>query len=491
MAQIFGTGGASGSSLGKQFNDKSWSRVAIIEAKKKKTFSQMGDKLTQPKHYGDKIVKYHEIPILHASNINDQGINAAGVTLLSGSWYAYDASGNMEVTGADASDSKGFTTKAKALEAITVWIGVGSEGTEADNAGAGYATEALAIAAAEAGPDTDDNNTAYGVTSGRIEAGDGNLYGGSKDILVQRGAFPALTELGGKVNQVGMKRLDIEATVSEFGYFMSFTKKSLDMDTESGLLARYSRGVGEAQGDIREAQIKSSLLAASELNRSYAGDATKIGEVGAGDVLDFGDLRLMDQALKDARCPKDTKLIDGSTKVGTATVGKARYVYVGSEMVPTLEDMSYNSKDVWVPVEMYASAGTIADGEIGKIGQFRFIEVEEMTVYEGQGANADDSQFTENSADLDDTDVANRHTSTTSASGPHYDVFPVLFVGSGSFATIGFEGDAARVTTVMPKADAHNDPYGKNGVVSISWYYGFMSLRPEWIRQIVCSAKIV
>ena len=31
-----------------QIHDKHWSRRSVIEAKKKKVFSQMGDKLTQP-----------------------------------------------------------------------------------------------------------------------------------------------------------------------------------------------------------------------------------------------------------------------------------------------------------------------------------------------------------------------------------------------------------------------------------------------------------
>ena len=36
------------STIGGQINDKFWSRAAVIEAKKIKTFSQLGDKLTQP-----------------------------------------------------------------------------------------------------------------------------------------------------------------------------------------------------------------------------------------------------------------------------------------------------------------------------------------------------------------------------------------------------------------------------------------------------------
>jgi hypothetical protein len=48
----FNTGGyesgAGNSTIGVQFNDKFWSKAAVTEAKKVKTFSQMGCKLTQP-----------------------------------------------------------------------------------------------------------------------------------------------------------------------------------------------------------------------------------------------------------------------------------------------------------------------------------------------------------------------------------------------------------------------------------------------------------
>jgi len=255
------------------------------------------------------------------------------------------------------------------------------------------------------------------------------------------------------------------------------------MDTEVGLLGRYSRAVGETQGDLREAQIRNSLIGASEQNRVFAGDATTIGEVGSDDILDFSDLRMMDKALKDARCPKSTKLIDGSTKYGTATVGKARYVYIGQEALPTLEDMEHNNKSVWTPVEDYAAAGTIAMDEIGRIGPFRFIEVEEMPHYAGQGADTTDA--------TDDADVGNRYTSLGADGKVRYDVFPILFVGSGSFATVGFEGDVARVTTIMPKADAHNDPFGKNGSMSIAWYFGTLIYRAERIMQIAVTAPLV
>ena len=70
------------------------------------------------------------------------------------------------------------------------------------------------------------------------------------------------------------------------------------MDTETGLLARISREVGEAQGEIREKQIAAGLLSASEINRVYSGNASTIAEMGAGDIVSFTDIRGMEQSLK-------------------------------------------------------------------------------------------------------------------------------------------------------------------------------------------------
>ena len=429
MSIKFNTGGfnPATSSIGAQINDKFWSKVAIKEARKKRVFSQLGDKLVQPKNYGDKLVKYHELPIIHALNVNDQAIDANGVKLVKDKWYAYDNAGAM----------------------------TGNTG--------GYATKELAKAAAGA--------------TGSIKSGNGNLYGGDTDFAVIKGSFPALSEEGGKVNAVGMKRLTLEAAVSEFGFHIPFTKKALEMDTETGLLARMSMEVGEAQGEIREKQIAVGLLSASELNRVYAGNASTIAEMGAGDVVSFQDIRGMEQSLKLARSPKQTKMIDGSTKIGTVVVGAGYAAYVPQELDPVLEDMEHAGVRVWKPVESYAAAGTIMEGEIGKISATRFIEVEEMPKYAGAGASSVDA--------VDDAGVDNMYTS-----GNKYDVFPILYVGSDSFGTIGFEGDVARVNTVMPTADAHNDVFGKKGAVAISWYFGMLIYRPERIRQILTTSKL-
>ena len=472
MSMKFNQGGydPATSDLGAQINDKFWSKVSIKEARKKRFFSQLGDKLTQPKNYGDKMVKYHELPIIHELNKNDQGIDANGAVLIKDKWFAYDTSGAM------VGSAAGYATSELAYDQIRTWVGLDVTGAEFNNTGANYATEALAVAAATAGAGGAPY-TAYPIVAGTVLSGNGNIYGGDTDFSIVKGSFPSLREEGGIVNAVGMTRLTIEAQVEEFGFHVPFTKKMLEMDTETGLLARISREVGEAQGTIREMQIQAGLLTASEVNRFQAGDASNINEIGAGDVLTFTDIRAMEQGLKAAKSPKQTKIIDGSTKVGTTVIGAGYTAYVGQELYPTLEDMTHNSVNVWKPIETYAAAGMIMEGEIGKISATRFIEVEDMISYKGAGANVSDSS--------DDTGATDRH-----QTNGHYDVFPVLYVGTDSFATIGFEGDVARVETIMPKADAYNDVFGKKGAVAISWYFGMMIYRPERIRQIICSAKL-
>ncbi len=424
MAIKFGKGGVNSSSIGEQLNDKFWSKVAVREAKYDVVFSQMGNKLVQPKHFGDTIKKYHELPIIHPANVNDQGIDGNGVKMVAGKWYAYDANGARIDEYDTLADAKS---------------GAGATGT--------------------------------------VKSGNGNLYGSSKDFAVQNGSFPALREEGGKVNAVGMKREVLEAKVKEYGFAIPFTKKALEMDTETGLFKRLSMEAGEAYGRTRETQVRNGLISAGLNNVVYTGAATSMDTMDKKSQLSYKTLRLLEKALKDARVPSQTKLIDGSTKFGTTTVPNAYYLYVGAELKPLLEDMVVsiggNNVRVWNDVSEYAAAGNIAKGEIGRIGRFRFIEIEEMPSWPGAG---DDSSQTDG-GDNDGTGYYE--------TDDHFDVFPFLFVGTDSFATVGFEGDVARVQTALPKVDANADWYGKNGVVSISWYFGQLVYRPERIRTIL------
>jgi len=79
--------GGAPSSVGNQFNTFHYIKQALIEARKEQYFSQLADTTSMPKNMGKKIKRYHYIPLLDDANINDQGIDAAGVTIANGNLY--------------------------------------------------------------------------------------------------------------------------------------------------------------------------------------------------------------------------------------------------------------------------------------------------------------------------------------------------------------------------------------------------------------------
>jgi len=441
---LFNSGKFTSTGIDEQYHDKFWSKGAIRESQRVRTFTQLGDRLTQPKNFGDEIVKERQFPILHPMNRLDGGIDATTATLVLQSFYAYNAAGTLVGT---------FEVR-------------------------DYADAATANAAAVAAAGVDGN----------VRNGAGSLYNGDADFSVISGTFPSLSEEGGNVNGVNTKSVTVRGKVSEFGMHLKFTQRSIDMDTRTGVLAAKTKALGEAKGDIYEQQVAADLIAASEVNRTFAGvNATSLATCDETAALTFADLRLMEQELKRLLVPRDTKIISGSTKIGTTVIGKSYYVYVGQELLPMLEDMTHNGINVWRPIEAYKdAAGTnVAEGEVGAIGRFRFIEVANMIKYRGAGAEDATVQTWGTS------DITGFHTSSVLGGGATaFDVFPVLFVGSDSFATVGFEGDSAMIKTAMPKADANIDPFGKNGSMSISWYFGTLIYKAERIRQIACTAAL-
>ena len=70
-----------------QMNTFYWLRKSLTEARKEAYFTQLADTIGMPKHFGKKIKLYHYLPLLDDRNVNDQGIDAAGVECDNGNLY--------------------------------------------------------------------------------------------------------------------------------------------------------------------------------------------------------------------------------------------------------------------------------------------------------------------------------------------------------------------------------------------------------------------
>ena len=385
------------SSSSDQMNTFFWLKNALIQARKEQYFMPLSSTVNLPKHFGKTVKMYEYVPLLDVRNVNDQGIDANGVTV-----------------------------------------------------------------------------------------SNGNLYGSSRDVGLITSRLPTLTENGGRVNRVGLTRLELEGSIHKFGFFLEFTQEAIDFDSDDGLKEHLSRELMNGAIQLTEAVLQKDLLNNAGVIL-YTGAATSdyqiTGEGATPSIVDYDDFSRLDQILYENRTPKQTKIITGSRNIDTRVVQSGRIAFVGGALVPTLERMKdpFNNK-AWIAVQHYADAANLMNGEIGSIGPFRFIQVPEMLHWAGVGAEVVTNPGFRASVGAD--------TKT------RYDVYPILVVGDDSFQTIGFQTDGKTlkftVMTKMPGKETadRNDPYGETGFSSIKWYYGILIKRQERIAVIKTVAPI-
>ena len=477
MPQLYNAPPGSPSTVGTQFNTFYWDRRSLIDAAWEMFFSPLADVRSMPTNYGKELKLYYYIPLLDERNINDQGIDASGATISSADFlitlknsysYAVQAGSTALVAAVNA-----IQASAASVSGSGPWVVAIADTTLV----AGTAAELLAVRNALA--------TATNTKGGpllKYEQRSGNLYGSSRDVGLISDRMPELGETGGRVNRVGMTRIERSGVIAEYGFFTEFSADSLTFDTDSDLYGHTSREMLIGANQIVEDLLQIDLLAAAG-TVVFTGTAISNGTItGHGadpSVVTYADLKKLSITLDDNRTPKNTKIIKGSTMVDTKTINAARIMYIGSELQTTVENMTQTigtlTVPAFVPVRQYADATTIMNGEIGSVGDFRIVVVPNMMKWAGAGASA-------TSANLGYSETAGR-----------YDIFPMLVVGSESFATVGLQssgkkegGQKFKIIVKKPGEEQATlqDPYGKIGFSSITFYHGFIALRPERIAVV-------
>ena len=458
------------SSIGPQLTDHYFQKKALIDLVKEQYFSQLADVTSMPKNMGKKIKRFHDLPLLDDENVNDQGIDAAGVTI---SNLTYTVTFGQLV--GSATNATKVAVKA-AIDDNT--SGVTAVAGADDSAGTGRATITISAITAQYATSVKALLVAAkdGIGASANRNG-GAMYGSSKDIGSIPGKLPTLSETGGRVNRVGFTRKELEGTFEKFGFFDEYTQESLDFDSDSELFMHINREMLRGANELTEDALQIDLLTAAGTIR-FAGDATTNATMGENDLVDYSDLMHLSIDLDNNRTPKKTTVITGTRLVDTKVLPACRVAYIGSELLPTFKAMvDLHNDPAFVSVEKYAAGGTVLNGEVGSVDQLRLVVVPEMLKWAGAGADASAS-------------------SNSYETGGRFDIFPILVVGDESFTTIGFQTDGKSVKfKIMHKAPGEatadkTDPYGETGFMSSKWYYGFMALRSERIGLIKTVARL-
>lgn len=490
MTIRYGTGGTNSSvsssgvingvtQMGQLSGDFYYQKKALIELQKEQYFSQLADVTSMPKNYGKKIKQYLYIPMLDDRNLNDQGIDAAGVQLLTTEWFVnlpaapviVNASAAAAVTAINAN----INTTSKTAETVAT-------AGAAESGGTGLTQITLTKLVLRVTSAQKDAIVALNIGAVPQQAS-GNLWGSSKDIGAITGKLPALSETGGRVNKVGFKRREIEGTMQKFGFFDEYTQESVDFDSDPDLMMHVNREMLRGANEITEDALQVDLINSAGINKFCGVASTNnrmlgtSNDVGAN-LVAYTDLMRLAIDLDNNRTPKQTTVITGTRMVDTRVVPACRVAFIGSELLPTFKAMKdLHNNPAFISIEKYAAGGTTMNGEVGTVDNFRLVVVPEMLKWAGAGAPIGG-------------------VTTYYSTGNRFDVFPILVVGEQSFTTIGFQTDGKSVkftiTHKKPGTETadRNDPYGELGFMSIKWYYGFMALRPERIAVLRTVAKL-
>jgi N4-gp56 family major capsid protein len=282
----------------------------------------------------------------------------------------------------------------------------------------------------------------------------------------------SLAEGAGAVNKRSLQKVTMETSMARYGEMIDYTDE-VELFSEDAIQVRYREELGELANSRFEDLVQLDMLSTGTV--MYSGVATNIGEV--EDRVSYDLVRKAVRKLVRNRAQKNTQMVTGSNKIDTQTVAKAYYAIIGANVKGDLETQTRGSvaangmtEFVYIPAHKYASAGTMAEGEVGAMHEVRFIESEAAVVYAGQGATAADASL--------------------SATGGNYDVFPILFPTQGCFATVGLKGmDKIKFNSKSPEAVENANPYGTNGFFSYNFFYAGIILEEEKLLKVLVTAS--
>lgn len=177
---------------------------------------------------------------------------------------------------------------------------------------------------------------------------------------------------------------DVTATVAQYGDYVTVTDV-VDYSSEDAVLTEAAEILGDQAGDTLD-QLTRDVLAAGTTIR-YANGVAGRANVAAN--ISLNDIKIMVRTLKKNKARRVTRMVNPETGVNTTPINAA---FVGICSPDATFDIQ--ALTGFVPVEKYPSQKDVMPGEVGSIGDVRFVETPNAKVFAGAGAAAVDVHAT-------------------------------------------------------------------------------------------------
>lgn len=174
---------------------------------------------------------------------------------------------------------------------------------------------------------------------------------------------------------------DITATVAQYGDFVTLTDV-VNFESKDPLLLETAGILGDQAGDTLDQVVRAVLAAGTTV--TYVGQTAR-DSITTTNLITATEVRKMVRTLKNNKAKRITQMISATTGTATEPVAAA---YIGICHPSTTYDLQ--DETGWVPVEKYASTMKLMEGEVGKLGDVRFVETPNAKVFEDAGSGGID-----------------------------------------------------------------------------------------------------
>lgn len=303
---------------------------------------------------------------------------------------------------------------------------------------------------------------------------------------LETGNGVALAEGAGSVNKVVLQKITMECSQARYGEMIDYTDE-VELFSEDSMQVRYREELGELANSRQEDLLQRDMLATGTV--MFGGSASAKIEVDEDSMINYDMIRKGVRKLVRNRAKKNTSIVTGDVKIGTLPIAKAYYAVIGANVKGDLETITRGSGSTeeyaYIAAHKYASAATLADGEVGAMHEVRFIESESAVVYAGEGA-VPPQNYTGELSITGATDLS----SASAGDRGNFDIFPILFPTEGAFATVGLKGqNKIKFNAKSPEKVENSNPYGTTGFFSYNFFYAGIILEEEKLLKMMVTAS--
>lgn len=182
-----------------------------------------------------------------------------------------------------------------------------------------------------------------------------------------------------------MSVTDITASVAQYGDFVTFTDV-VSYESKDATLTEFAEILGDQAGDTLDQLARDVMAAGTTV--TYVGQVARAA-ITSSNLITATEVRKAVRTLKKNKARRITRMVAASLKIATEPVAAA---YIGICSPDTTFDLQ--DETGWVPVEKYSNSMKVMEGEVGKIGDTRFVETPNAKVFSGAGASSIDVHAT-------------------------------------------------------------------------------------------------